>query len=72
MAGVDVRRVEAGRAEVHDGSCTTGARVIGEFHCSDCGYGIVSRGALPVCPMCGGSSWDESVWRPFNSFYEAC
>ena len=48
MAGVDVRRVEAGRAEVHDGSCTTGARVIGEFHCSDCGYGIVSLGALPV------------------------
>ncbi len=45
---------------------TSGARFVGELRCSDCGYGIVSRGVLPICPMCGGSSWEESLWRPFT------
>jgi rubrerythrin len=38
----------------------------GEFHCSECGYGVTIVRALPVCPMCGGSSWEESAWSPFT------
>jgi hypothetical protein len=44
----------------------SGARAVGEFRCSECGYGIVSRGLLPDCPMCRGSNWAESPWRPFT------
>jgi len=36
-----------------------GAVVVGEFRCSECGYGIsISRVKLPLCPMCGGTSWE--------------
>lgn len=36
-----------------------GAVVVGEFRCSECGYGIsISRVQLPLCPMCGGTSWE--------------
>ncbi len=45
---------------------TSGARIIGELRCSDCGYGIVSRGLLPTCPICRGRTWEESPWRPFT------
>jgi len=38
----------------------------GEFHCSDCGYGITIVRALPVCPMCGGHSWEQFPWSPFT------
>ena len=41
-----------------------GERTEGEFHCADCTYGIAVRGPLPVCPMCGGTSWEQSWWRP--------
>ena len=45
---------------------TSGARIVGELRCSDCGYGIVSPGPLPTCPMCRGQAWEESPWRPFT------
>ncbi len=45
---------------------TTGAQVTGEFHCSECGYGVTMRGALPQCPMCGGDAWEQSAWSPFT------
>jgi hypothetical protein len=44
----------------------SGARIVGELRCSGCGYGIVSRGVLPTCPMCQGTAWEESAWRPFT------
>jgi hypothetical protein len=44
----------------------SGTRIVGEFQCSDCGYGIVSRGILPTCPMCHGAAWQPSPWRPFT------
>ena len=34
-----------------------GARVAGEFRCTDCGYGAVVHRSLPQCPMCGGTIW---------------
>jgi hypothetical protein len=41
----------------------SGAQIVGDFRCSGCGYGIVSRGVLPTCPMCRGAAWEESPWR---------
>jgi len=45
---------------------TTGQSVKGEFHCSECGYGVTIIRALPICPMCGGRSWEQSSWSPFG------
>jgi len=43
-----------------------GDMVKGEFHCAECGYGVTIVRALPLCPMCGGSSWEASLWSPFK------
>jgi rubrerythrin len=43
-----------------------GQAVKGEFHCSECGYGVTIVRALPLCPMCGGASWEQSPWSPFT------
>jgi rubrerythrin len=43
-----------------------GQAVKGEFHCADCGYGVTIVRELPVCPMCGGASWEQSAWSPFS------
>jgi hypothetical protein len=43
-----------------------GESVKGEFHCSECGYGVTIVRALPICPMCGGSAWEQSAWSPFS------
>ena len=38
----------------------------GEFHCSDCGYGVTVHSTLPRCPMCSGESWERSSWSPLS------
>ena len=43
----------------------SGARAKGEFHCSECGYGVTVFSVLPRCPMCGGAAWEQSDWSPF-------
>jgi rubrerythrin len=43
-----------------------GENVKGEFHCSECGYGVAIVRALPLCPMCGGKSWEPAAWSPFS------
>jgi rubredoxin len=43
-----------------------GATVKGEFHCSECGYGVAIVRTLPLCPMCGGTSWEQVPWSPFS------
>jgi rubrerythrin len=43
-----------------------GQSVKGEYHCSDCGYGVTIVRALPLCPMCGGTAWEQSAWSPFS------
>jgi rubrerythrin len=45
---------------------STGEQVKGEFHCSDCGYGVTVHRELPRCPMCGGVSWEQVDWSPFT------
>jgi rubrerythrin len=44
--------------------CVTGARASGEYHCADCGYGVTVQATLPLCPMCGGTSWESHAWSP--------
>ena len=44
----------------------TGQNVTGEFHCSECGYGVTIVRKLPPCPMCGGKAWEQSAWSPFS------
>ena len=45
---------------------STGASVKGEYHCAECGYGVTVYRALPVCPMCGGTEWEQSAWSPLS------
>ena len=42
----------------------TGEQAAGEYHCSECGYGVSVQNVLPRCPMCGGTSWEQSSGRP--------
>ena len=62
MGGFDFVR---GEDDGHVQFWVSGAVAKGEFHCSDCGYGVIVSKQLPLCPMCGGQSWEESTWSPF-------
>ena len=44
-----------------------GDGVKGEFHCSECGYGVTIFRTLPRCPMCGGQTWEQRAWSPFRA-----
>jgi rubrerythrin len=43
-----------------------GAAARGEYHCSDCGYGVTVHAILPQCPMCAGTNWEPADWTPFS------
>jgi hypothetical protein len=43
-----------------------GDQVEGDFRCSECGYGVSVRRGLPVCPMCGGKTWEQPTWPPLH------
>jgi hypothetical protein len=45
---------------------SSGERAKGAFRCAGCGYGVAVSSALPVCPMCGGSTWEAGDWSPFS------
>jgi rubrerythrin len=38
----------------------------GEYHCSECGYGVTVYRELPTCPMCGGKAWEQTTWSPLT------
>jgi rubrerythrin len=42
-----------------------GEAAVGEYHCSECGYGVAVQRVLPLCPMCGGTVWEAAAWQPF-------
>jgi lipopolysaccharide biosynthesis regulator YciM len=44
-----------------------GARGAGDYRCLDCGYGIVTFGVVPTCPMCHGDQWESTRWSPFTA-----
>jgi rubrerythrin len=63
--------IETGREEAVAGAgapvfLTAGAAGRGEYHCAECGYGIVTSRLLPVCPMCGSRVWEPSSSSPFT------
>ena len=63
------RYAEDGRVDSEDGYVgffLAGERAKGEFHCSECGYGVTVYRALPVCPMCAGESWEQTAWSPIT------
>ena len=43
-----------------------GTHATGQFHCSECGYGITIHTELPRCPMCSGESWEQTAWSPMS------
>jgi rubrerythrin len=49
----------------------SGAVAKGEFHCSECGYGVTVHAELPPCPMCGGESWEQAPWSPFTRVHDS-
>jgi hypothetical protein len=53
--------------ELHDPGflnfAAAGSETSGDVRCADCGYGAVVHGALPRCPMCGGSVWENRDLR---------
>ena len=60
--------IEGSQADVFEAAgyvpfFATGVAASGEFQCSECGYGVSVQQRLPLCPMCGGTSWEE-VRRP--------
>jgi rubrerythrin len=38
-----------------------------DLMCAVCGYGVVVTDEPERCPLCGGTDWDFSPWRPFSS-----
>ena len=61
---------EARKNEVRDGDFVEFARAgmpaAGEYHCSGCGYGVTIHSFLPQCPMCSGTTWEQTSWSPFT------
>jgi rubredoxin len=49
---------------------TAGTPAAGEYHCSECGYGVTVHAALPACPMCAGESWESVPWSPLSRALE--
>ena len=47
-------------------TAASGRPVRSDYRCAGCGYGVVAAELPPVCPMCGGSTWDHTEWRPFS------
>lgn len=43
-----------------------GASAVGEYHCAACGYGVTVHATLPRCPMCSGTTWEQSAWSPLS------
>ena len=58
--------VESRSADEFVEFCTTGDAAKGEYHCSECGYGVTVYRELPLCPMCGGTTWEQTAWSPLT------
>ena len=62
---IETRREEAAVEAGAPLFVVAGGLARGEYHCSECGYGIVTGRELPLCPMCGGQIWEPSSTSPF-------
>jgi hypothetical protein len=68
LGGLGMKGIETTRVVTDDyvEFWPAGKSVKGEFHCAECGYGVTIVRALPLCPMCGGATWEQSAWSPFT------
>ena len=63
---------EGSRADAYEAAgyvefLAAGQPAVGEYQCSECGYGVAVQRELPMCPMCRGSAWEpSSAWRAFS------
>ena len=68
--GVDGMTIEQQPVRVGDDGFVpfyaAGDSAKGEFHCTECGYGVTIFRELPHCPMCGCTSWEQSTWSPLT------
>ena len=55
------RIADASPTEVVGAPAAAPAALPREYRCTGCGYGAILRPALPICPMCGGTSWEERL-----------
>jgi rubrerythrin len=53
-------KVESLRAAGYVQFFGAGDIAAGEYHCSECGYGVSVEQRLPRCPMCGGEAWEPA------------
>ena len=58
--------VDAYEADGYVECLAAGEAAVGEYHCSECGYGVAVQRVLPLCPMCGGTVWEPSAAQPFT------
>jgi rubrerythrin len=74
MTQVEVTQVERSSGPVaaaHDDAGyvefrSAGEAAVGEFRCSECGYGAIVQHQLPTCPMCRSQVWEQAAWSPFT------
>jgi rubredoxin len=62
----DFPTVREGAADDYVEFRVAGDQAEGTFTCSACGYGVAVSRELPSCPMCGGTTWEESGSSPFT------
>jgi Zn finger protein HypA/HybF involved in hydrogenase expression len=61
------RLAEDDRAEdYHLPLSVAGERGKGAYRCAECSHGVTVHRVLPLCPLCSGSSWEQSAWSPFS------
>ena len=64
------RGVEEGEPDGFIQFWATGQTIKGEFHCAECAYGVTVYRELPLCPMCGGTVWEQAPWSPLTHAQE--
>jgi hypothetical protein len=62
----DVQKVAPAGSDEFVEFWSAGENVTGEFHCAECSYGVTVYRVLPQCPMCGGTSWEQTAWSPMT------
>lgn len=62
LEGSNIEAIEAASGYV--AFFAAGAPAAGEFFCSECSYGVSVQQQLPLCPMCGGTSWEPHSRPP--------
>jgi rubrerythrin len=62
----DERHDGLGVADVLTHGVTRRAPRRRDLVCAGCGYGVVVTAEPERCPLCGGTDWDFSPWRPFS------